>query len=55
MSKPPLPLRKDSSATVTQLQDGWGWKGPLETIWSNPRLKQGHLEPVAQVHVQVAF
>ena len=34
---------------------GWGWKGPLEVILTNPLLKQDHLEPVAQDHGQTAF
>ena len=33
---------------ITEVQNGWGWKGPLE-------VKQGHLEPDAQNHVQTAF
>lgn len=30
--------------SFTESQHGWGWKGPLEVIWSNPwsLLKQGH-------------
>lgn len=27
------------------------WRGPLEVTWSNPLLKQGHVEEVAQDHV----
>lgn len=40
---------------VTGSQVGWGWKAPLENIWSNPQLNQGYLELVAQDRVQVAF
>lgn len=33
----------------------WGWKGPLEIIWSKPLLKQGHLEQAAQDHIHTTF
>lgn len=39
----------------TESQNRWGWKKTLEIIWSNPVLKNGHLEQVAQDHVQAAF
>jgi len=31
-------------------QHGWGWKGLLEVIWSNPPVQQGHPELAAQDH-----
>ena len=34
-------------------QNHWGWKGPFEGILSNPLLKQGHLQPGAEDHVQL--
>lgn len=34
-------------------QNGWGRKRPLEVIWSNPLLRQDHLEQVAHNHVQM--
>lgn len=34
------------------MQSG-GWKGLLEVVWSNPLLREGHLKPVAQGHVQM--
>lgn len=40
---------------VTELQNGWSWKGPLQVTWSHPLLKQGCLEPVFQDSVQMAF
>lgn len=39
---------------ITESENGWGWKGTLEITLSNPLLKQGHLEPAAQKHVQTA-
>lgn len=33
---------------ITESQDGWGRKGPLEIISSSPQLKQGQLQQVAQ-------
>lgn len=40
---------------ITESENGWGWKGPLEIIWSNPLLKQVPLEEVVQDHVLVGF
>lgn len=38
------------------ITESQSWKGALEVTWSNPSfLKQGHLELVAQNHVQQAF
>lgn len=34
---------------------GWGWKGPLQVTCCNPLVRQDHLEPVAQDHVQGVF
>lgn len=45
----------DIQAVLTEPQNVWDWKGPLEVIWSTTQLKQGHLEQVAQGHVQMAF
>lgn len=38
---------------VTESQNGW--KGPLETIWSNTLLKQGHPEQTVKDHIEAAF
>lgn len=42
-----------------QVQQSWTssvWKGPPDILWSNSSLfHQGHLEPFAQDHVQVAL
>lgn len=40
---------------ISNLLTGWSWKRPLECIWPNPLLKQGHLGPVAQDYVQMVF
>ena len=40
--------RRQQLNCVTDSQSGWGWKGPLEVICSNPLLKQGHPELLAQ-------
>lgn len=39
---------------ITELQSGWGWRVPLEAIWSNPLLKQGHPEQVVWDHGHTA-
>lgn len=39
----------------TESQNGWGWKGLLESILSEPLFKQDHLEQVAQDHIQLTF
>lgn len=39
----------------TESQNGWDWKGPLESILSEPLFKQDHLEQVAQDHIQLTF
>jgi len=31
------------SSLITESQNGWGWKGPLEVVWPSRLLKQGHL------------
>lgn len=33
----------------------WGWKGPLEVIWSKPLLNQYHLEQASQDHIYTTF
>lgn len=40
---------------VSRSQNGLGWESPLELLWSNLLLKQGHLEQAAQDHVQTSF
>lgn len=40
---------------MSQWQIAWGYKVPLQDIWSSPLLKQGHLELVAQGNVQMSF
>jgi len=40
---------------VTESQNGWGQKRPLEVILPNPPAQAGHLKQVAQGHVQTAF
>lgn len=40
---------KSSSSTLTESQNGRGWQGPLGATWSNPLLKHGHSEQIAQV------
>lgn len=41
---------------ITESQNGWGWKAPLEAICSTPTpLKQGQLQPLVQDHVQTVF
>ena len=41
---------------ITELQNGWGWKGSLEICLFQPTLlKQDHIDPVAQDYVQTAF
>lgn len=39
----------------SDLQNGWGWRGPLNSSSPTPLLKQGHPEQIAQDHVQTAF
>jgi len=38
---------------LRESQNGWGWKGLLEVIWSKPRAQVG--PPVAPDHIQMAF
>lgn len=35
------------AVSIMEPQDGWGWRGPPP--------KQGHLQPIAQDHIQTAF
>lgn len=42
---------QDLSALITELQNRWCWRGPSGGHLSNPLLKQGHLQLVAQHHV----
>lgn len=37
-----------TAADFTEAENGQGWKGPLEGIWSNLPAQEGHLESVAQ-------
>jgi len=41
-------IQFESTVIFTESQDGWGWKGPLWVIQSNPLPKQGHLQQAAQ-------
>lgn len=38
-----------------RITDGQSWKEPPEVIWFNTLSKQGHLERVAQDHIEAAF
>lgn len=40
---------------ITGSHIAWGWKGPLEVVWSKPLLKQGHLEQATQGHIHTTF
>lgn len=40
---------------ITELQNGWGEKEPLEIIWSSLQFKQVHLELIDQDHIQATF
>lgn len=42
---------------ITESQNGWGWKGPLNIIQSNPLPGQSHSDQVTQacVHVGLKF
>lgn len=57
----PSPLGSEAPRThgrfwyATETQNGRGWKGPQEIILSNPLLKKGYLELVAQDCAQTAF
>lgn len=44
-----------STSVHIDSQNGWGWKAILVVIWSNPMFRQGHLELVAQGHVQTVI
>lgn len=50
-----LHLHKWTHLLSRESWDGWVWKGLLEIIWSNPLLKQGHLEQTAQDCVHMGF
>lgn len=39
----------------TGSQNCYGWKGPLEIIYSKPPPRQEHLGQIAQERVQVGF
>lgn len=43
-----------STSASNMHQQMWMCTGPLAVIWSKPPLKQGHLGPAAQDHVQMA-
>lgn len=39
----------------TEPQNDWVWEATLEVIWSNSRLKQGHIGPITHDPLQIPF
>ena len=55
MHVPNLKKCLETNISITETQNCWGWKGPLEIIQSNAPAKAGSLDQAAQVGIQVGL